>query len=112
MDSMVGSENLNSGKAVMSTPEPTVAFGDLVKFSLQLSVSSGCGVNQLPASLGLLVSVLLDLLSEQVLDRVGSRSLAGGNIDRETPAEDKGGLAERHHSVWRVSCRSESSNIS
>ena len=39
----------------------------LVKFSLQLSVSGGGGVNQFPASLGLLVSILLDLLCEQVL---------------------------------------------
>ena len=39
----------------------------LVKFSLQLSVGSGGGINKLPAGLGLLVSVLLDLLGEQVL---------------------------------------------
>ena len=39
----------------------------LVQFSLKLSVGSSSGINKLTASFGLLVSILLDLLREQIL---------------------------------------------
>ena len=46
-------------------------------------------------------SVKGKVMSERTvdLDGVGSGRLTSGNVDRETSAEDKSGLAERHHTV-------------
>ena len=45
----------------------TLLIRHLVQFSLKLSVGSSSGINKLTASFGLLVSILLDLLREQIL---------------------------------------------
>ena len=45
----------------------SLSIRHLVQFSLKLSVGSSSGINKLTASFGLLVSILLDLLREQIL---------------------------------------------